>query len=142
MPSRFTVNDAVGRPFQVWIDDLVWIDGESEAGKTARSDLDAMLTEDQTSRAAALVRIPDLLALVCAANRRREVSSTFSKTAATLALLSLNRIASQNLRVIRPFQDGETLDEHGVELVHSFLGDEEIQRPRTRRSALRQVEWA
>jgi hypothetical protein len=133
--DRFTANDAVGRPFDVWIDELVWIDGSSSIGRRLG---DLM----RASRQNPVNRIRLLTDLMRAARSGKTVRATLRTRATALALLRLSRMSPDRFETISPFRAGERLESDGVELVRSFLEVDQIERPRTRRALLREVEWA
>ena len=140
--DRFAVNDAIGRPLQVRIDDVVLIEGETELGEKLARTVEAAVSTGRDRAPGRFDRLRASAAAWGAVVRGSAVETSFGAVAAGLALLRLSRIAPDRIEVIRPFQDAAVLDGDGVDLVRSFLGIDEIVRPRTKRDSLREVEWA
>jgi hypothetical protein len=139
--DRFTVNDAIGRPFQLRIDEVIVIDGDSPTG----SKIMAALKEEPAPGKCPLRNRLDRFRTAATgwwAIRTNDVRSSVGGAAAVMGLLRLGRITPDGIEVLRPFEAGTVLDGVGVESVRSFLAVDEIVRPRTKRDSLREVEWA
>jgi glycosyltransferase involved in cell wall biosynthesis len=140
--DRFTIHDAVGRPFQIRIDDLIWIDGTTPVGHRIETAMLKLGAGKETQNVAGGTDFRLIAEVLLATRRRAPVRTTFSARAVALALLRLRRLRSDRVLVVAPFGPDEILTAEGVEMVRSFLAVDEIQRPMTRRDALRLVEWA
>jgi hypothetical protein len=132
--GRFDIQDAIGRPFELDVDDFIVID-ESRLTAEQRELLERAIH--------GVVRSPrELLSLNALLDESSAVTSSFSRIATWLGLMRLRAISREQIDLIALPAVNDELDADSVAMAVSFLDVDSIRRPSTRRNQLKMIEWA